>query len=94
MEKTIELQRTLLEKYFDYLFDEGETNCFNKQVENEELHYDRLDLIKDYLVEERNFSWGGDKNTIGDNTDYELKRDTFIVCVEYYDDRGNPDFYD
>jgi len=93
MEKTIELKRNLLEKYFNYLFDEDETNCFENQVETDELHYDRLDLIKEYLVEERDFSWGGCKKTIGDNTDYKIVGDTFVVCVEYYDDRGNRDFW-
>lgn len=42
--------------------------------------YDLLEDIKDYLVEYKDYS----HDTIGDNTDYEIKGNFIIVDVEIY----------
>ena len=49
-----------------------------EQKEDDDLHYDRLDLIKEYLVETKDYCW----LEIGDNTDYIIKDNNFIVDIE------------
>ena len=61
-------------------------------MEDYEDEYDLLDMVKEYLVEKCEFFWGGGVNTIGDNTDFELKGNKIVVDVEYFDDSQNPDF--
>ena len=62
------------------------------KIDSYEDHYDLLEDVKDYLVEYLDFSWGGGEETIGDNTDFEIKNGEIVVSVEYYDDSDNEDF--
>ena len=57
-------------------------------------HCDQLDIVKDYLVEECDYSYGGSENTLDDDTDLEIKGNNVIVDIYTYDDSNNPDFDD
>lgn len=49
-------------------------------IDEYEDRYDLLEDVKDCLVEYKDYSW----DTLGDNTDFEIKDGVIIVDVEVY----------
>lgn len=80
----------ITEKEFKDFFEDYDGGIQEMEDDEDE---DFFDNIKEFLVEMRDYSWGGGYNTI-DDIDYEIEDKKIVVDVWYYDDIDNPDFQD